>query len=289
MIAETMTATLAGTTPLLADRTVILTGAGGGIGRSIAHALAAAGARVALTDLRQEPLDVLAQQIGEAQRAATSGADANGAAANGAATNGASENGSAPRVFTRAIDASDPAAFAAFHDETAAALGPVDGLVNCAGTFEKRAFDELDAAAWARSLTANLLTTVAGCQAVLPGMIARGSGAIVNVASTAGEYGSISPASHYAAAKGGVIGLTKSLAREAAPAQVRVNAVSPGPVETDGLLAVTPEQKAIAGSRTLFGRLGQPEEIAGACIFLLCPLSTFVTGHVLRVNGGALL
>ncbi|MDO8209950.1 SDR family NAD(P)-dependent oxidoreductase [Conexibacter sp. CPCC 206217] len=259
MIAETMTATLAGTTPLLAGRTVILTGAGGGIGRAIAHALAAAGARVALTDLRQEPLDALAGQLADGQ------------------------------ILARAIDASDPAAFAAFHDETAAALGPVDGLVNCAGTFEKRAFDELDAAAWARSLTANLLTTVAGCQAVLPGMIARGCGAVVNVASTAGEYGSISPASHYAAAKGGVIGLTKSLAREAAPAQVRVNAVSPGPVETDGLLAVTPEQKAIAGSRTLFGRLGQPEEIAGACIFLLCPLSTFVTGHVLRVNGGALL
>lgn len=86
-----------------------------------------------------------------------------------------------------------------------------------------------------------------------------------------------------------MIALTKSLAREAAPAQVRVNAVSPGPIETDGLLSATSEQKALIGQRTLLGRLGRPEEIAGACVFLLSPLSTFVTGHVLRANGGALL
>ncbi len=236
---------------------MILTGATGGIGRAIARMLRAAGARVALTDLRQEPLDALAAELEEG--------------------------------VARAFDAADPGAFASFAEEVAATLGPVDGLVNCAGLFEKLDYDQLDAAAWTRALTANLLTTAAGCQAVLPAMVARGAGAIVNVASTAGEYGSISPAAHYAAAKGGVIALTKSLAREAAPAQVRVNAVSPGPVETDGLLASTPEQKALAGSRTLFGRLGQPEEIAGACVFLLSPLSTFVTGHVLRANGGALL
>lgn len=271
MIAERLSETLAGGAPLLAGRSVILTGAGGGIGRAIARMLLDAGARVALTDLRQEPLDALA---GELSRAGVArGSDA----------------GTDERLLAHAIDAADPDAFAALHERAAAELGPVDGLVNCAGMFEKLTYDQLDAAAWTRALTANLLTTAAGCQAVLPAMIARGGGAIVNVASTAGEYGSISPASHYAAAKGGVIALTKSLAREAAPAQVRVNAVSPGPVDTDGLLAATPEQKAIAGSRTLLGRLGQPEEIAGACIFLLSPLSTFVTGHVLRVNGGALL
>jgi NAD(P)-dependent dehydrogenase (short-subunit alcohol dehydrogenase family) len=272
MIAERLSDTLASGAPLLAGQTVILTGSSGGIGRAIARTLQAAGARVALTDLRQEPLDALAAELAEAAvaRAALAPDDA-------------------PAPPARAFDAADPQAFAAFADEVAATLGPVDGLVNCAGLFEKLDYDQLDAAAWTRALTANLLTAAAGCQALLPAMTARGRGAIVNVASTAGEYGSISPAAHYAAAKGGVIGLTKSLAREAAPAQVRVNAVSPGPVETDGLLAVTPEQKALAGSRTLFGRLGQPEEIAGACVFLLSPLSTFVTGHVLRANGGALL
>jgi NAD(P)-dependent dehydrogenase (short-subunit alcohol dehydrogenase family) len=131
---------------------------------------------------------------------------------------------------------------------------------------------------------------VAGCHAVLPGMLARGGGSIVNVASTAGEYGSISPAAHYAAAKGGVIGLTKSLAREAAIGNVRVNAVSPGPTETAATHAgIDPEQKAAVAARTLFNRLGRPEEIAAGCVFLLSPLSTFITGHVLRVNGGSLL
>ena len=263
MTVETTPGTIGGGTPLLAGSSVLLTGASGGIGRAIARMLVESGARVALTDLHAGALERTAAELGDA--------------APGAA------------LHAEAIDASDPAAFAALHDRAAAAIGPLDGLVNCAGLFEAAAYDTLDAAVWSRALTANLLTTAAGCQAVLPGMIERGAGAVVNVASTAGEYGSISPAAHYAAAKGGVIALTKSLAREAAPAQVRVNAVSPGPIETDGLLSATSEQKALIGRRTLFGRLGRPEEIAGACIFLLSPLSSFVTGHVLRANGGALL
>jgi NAD(P)-dependent dehydrogenase (short-subunit alcohol dehydrogenase family) len=83
--------------------------------------------------------------------------------------------------------------------------------------------------------------------------------------------------------------MTKSLAREVSPAGVRVNAVSPGPIDTPALLAATPEARAVAASRTLFDRLGRPHEIAGACVFLLSPLSTFVTGIVLQVNGGSLL
>jgi NAD(P)-dependent dehydrogenase (short-subunit alcohol dehydrogenase family) len=252
---------IAGRVPLLAGSTVILTGAGGGIGREIARLLAAGGARVALTDLSAAALAPLERELRD----------------------GGAE------VIADTLDASDRGAFEALAARTAAELGPVDGLVNCAGLFEISSFTALEEADWTRALAANLGTAVAGCHAVLPGMLARGGGSIVNIASTAGEYGSISPASHYAAAKAGVIGLTKSLAREAAAANVRVNAVSPGPTETAGLLAATPEQKAAAGSRTLFNRLGRPEEIAAACIFLLSPLSTFVTGHVLRVNGGSLL
>jgi NAD(P)-dependent dehydrogenase (short-subunit alcohol dehydrogenase family) len=120
-------------------------------------------------------------------------------------------------------------------------------------------------------------------------MIPRGAGSIVNFASTAGEYGSISPGSHYAAAKGAVIAMTKSLAREVSPHGVRVNAVSPGPTDTVALGAATPEQKAAAGARTLFNRLGRPDEIAAACIYLLSGMSTFVTGTVLQVNGGSRL
>jgi 2-hydroxycyclohexanecarboxyl-CoA dehydrogenase len=250
-----------GGAPLLAGSTIVMTGAGGGIGSTLARLLAAAGAKVALTDLRDDAIAPLA----DALRAG--GTD----------------------VHAQAIDASDRGAFAAFAAAAEAELGPVDGLVNCAGLFEVRDFTALDEQDWARALAANLGTAAAGCHAVLPGMLERGRGSIVNVASTAGEYGSISPAAHYAAAKGGVIGLTKSLAREAAVGGVRVNAVSPGPTETAALGAATPEQKAAVGARTLFNRLGRPEEIAAGCVFLLSPLSTFITGHVLRVNGGSLL
>jgi NAD(P)-dependent dehydrogenase (short-subunit alcohol dehydrogenase family) len=252
---------VAGGTPLLAGQTVVMTGAGGGIGSTLARLLAAAGAKVALTDLREDAIAPLAAALRE------DGAE----------------------VHARAIDASDRPAFAALVAEAEAELGPVDGLVNCAGLFEVEDFTALGEQDWARVLAANLGTAVAGCHAVLPGMLQRGGGSIVNVASTAGEYGSISPAAHYAAAKGGVIALTKSLAREAAVGNVRVNAVSPGPVETPMLLDATAEQKAAVSARTLFNRLGRPEEIAAGCVFLLSPLSTFITGHVLRVNGGSLL
>jgi NAD(P)-dependent dehydrogenase (short-subunit alcohol dehydrogenase family) len=241
---------------LLLDHVVILTGATGGIGATVARMLVAARARVAVTDLAGERVDELAAQLD---------------------------------CYGEAIDVSSWDAFAAFHRRVEGELGTVGGLVNCAGLFMPLAYDEIDERAWAETIAANLETAFTACRAVLPGMVARGAGSIVNFASTAGEYGSIRPAAHYAAAKGGVIALTKSLAREVSPHGVRVNAVSPGPIDTPAFGAATPEQRAAAGARTLFGRVGQPHEIAGACVFLLSPLSTFVTGHVLGVNGGSLL
>ena len=235
---------------------MILTGATGGIGRGIAQLLVAAGARLAVTDLVEESVRELASDVD---------------------------------AFGEACDAASWDAFRGFHERVETELGPLDGIVNCAGLWAPAAYEEVDERAFEETLDANLKTAFVACRTVLPGMVARGDGSVVNFASTAGEYGSIRPAAHYAAAKGGVIALTKSLAREVSPAGVRVNAVSPGPVDTTALLAATPEQRAIAESRTLFGRLGQPHEIAGACAFLLSPLSTFVTGTVLQVNGGSLL
>jgi NAD(P)-dependent dehydrogenase (short-subunit alcohol dehydrogenase family) len=138
-------------------------------------------------------------------------------------------------------------------------------------------------------ISSNLLTALVACRAVLPGMVAHGAGSVVNFASTAGEYGSIRPSAAYSAAKGGVIGLTKSLAREVSPLGVRVNAVSPGPVNTPALQAASPEQRAEADARTLTGRIGQPRDIANAVLYLLSDESAYVTGTVLQVNGGSLL
>jgi NAD(P)-dependent dehydrogenase (short-subunit alcohol dehydrogenase family) len=246
----------AAATGLLEGRVVILTGATGGIGGTVARMLVTAGARVALTDLAAEPVAALASDVG---------------------------------AYGEAFDASSWEESMAFCRRVEERLGPVDGLVNCAGLFAPLPYDEIDERAWADALAANLTTALATCRAVLPGMVARGAGSVVNFASTAGEYGSIRPAAHYAAAKGGVIALTKSLAREVSPHGVRVNAVSPGPIDTPAFGAATPEQRAAADARTLFGRVGRPHEIAGACVFLLSPLSTFITGHVLGVNGGSLL
>jgi len=242
--------------PLLEDAVVVLTVATGGIGRSIARMLAAAGARLAVTDVAAEPVDELASDLG---------------------------------VLGSACDVSSWEGCESFYAKVEAELGPVDGVVNCAGLWAPAPYEEVDERAYVQTLDANLKTAFVSCRTVLPGMMARGGGSVVNFASTAGEYGSVRAAAHYAAAKGGVIAMTKSLAREVSPAGVRVNAVSPGPIDTPALLAATPEQRAIAGSRTLFGRLGEPHEIAGACVFLLSPLSTFVTGTVLQVNGGSLL
>ena len=248
--------------PLLQDRVVILTGAAGGIGRVLARVLAEAGARLAVLDLSADVVEELTVEL----------------------------QGRAHSLLAQAVDVADPGGFERAHERVRAELGPVDGLVNCAGLWAAADFDEVSDEQWSTMLEANLNTTFVTCRAVLPAMIERRSGSVVNFASTAGEYGSISPAVHYAAAKGGVIALTKSLAREVSPFNVRVNALSPGPTNTPSLVGTaTAEQRAEVGARTLLGRLGEPHEIAGACVFLLSPLSTFVTGHVLGVNGGSLL
>jgi 2-hydroxycyclohexanecarboxyl-CoA dehydrogenase len=165
----------------------------------------------------------------------------------------------------------------------------VDGLVNVAGTFEIVEFTDSTPQHWKAMIDTNLLTAMTTCRAILPAWLERGSGSIVNFASTAGEFGSIRPSAAYAAAKGGVIAFSKSLAREISPRGVRVNVVSPGPVETAMLQAGSEAAHAEAVGRTLLGRLGTPADIASAVVYLVGSQASWVTGEVLRVNGGSLI
>lgn len=147
----------------------------------------------------------------------------------------------------------------------------------------------MDDAVWDDVIRANLYSVFYTCRAVLPMMIAAGNGAIVNMASVAGQRGSALHA-HYAAAKGGVLAFTRSLARETAAQHIRVNAVSPGRIGTDLLLADASEADHIRWrADTPAQRLGTPEEVAAAVLFLLGPGATYITGETISVNGGLLM
>jgi NAD(P)-dependent dehydrogenase (short-subunit alcohol dehydrogenase family) len=245
----------------LNGRVVLITGAGGTIGREVTRLLAENGARLAVTDMAPGALETVMDELAHNSEA----------------------------MWGRPADVADFEDFSAFVDSATETLGPPDALVNVAGTFKFADFVDSKPPEWSEMISANLLTALVACRCVLPAMVEAGSGAIVNFASTAGEYGSIRPAAAYAAAKAGVIGFTKSLAREVSPQGVRVNAISPGPIDTPALKAVTDAERAVAAARTLLGRLGQPRDIADGVLYLVSDESAFVTGTVLQVNGGSLL
>jgi 3-oxoacyl-[acyl-carrier protein] reductase len=160
--------------------------------------------------------------------------------------------------------------------------------VNNAGILNGAPLHEMSEAVWDQMIATNLRSVFLVTRAVLPQMLARGAGRIINVSSQLGQKGMPNHA-HYAAAKGGVIAMTKSLAREVSPRGVRVNVISPGPVDTRMLAPVDEAQRSEIAARTLFDRLGTPEDIAAATLYLSCADSGWVTGEVLRVNGGALI
>ena len=243
------------------DRVVVVTGAAGTIGREVSRVLGAQGARLVLTDVSGGPLETLMDELG----------------------------GTADNLWGRAANAADFGEFSRLVAEATEAIGRPEILVNVAGTFKFGDFVSSSPTDWAEMISTNLLTALVACRTVLPAMVEARSGVIVNFASTAGEYGSIRPAAAYAAAKAGVIGFTKSLAREVSPLGVRVNAISPGPIDTPALKAVTDAERATAAARTLVGRLGEPNDIAQGVLYLASEDSGFVTGTVLQVNGGSLL
>jgi 2-hydroxycyclohexanecarboxyl-CoA dehydrogenase len=240
----------------------LITGAGRGIGRAIALRLARAGMAVGVTDVDGATAEAVASDI---------------VAAGGAAA-------------AVAADVTDLAALRAAVSATEGALGPLGVLVNNAGWDRLHPFVDSDPALWDRLIAVNLKGVLNATKAALDGMVARGAGRIVSIASDAGRVGS-SGESVYAACKAGVIGFSKSLAREVARHGITVNVVCPGPTDTQLLADVMAGER---GARVLEGmkrgiplrRLAQPEDVAGAVAYLVSEEAGYVTGQVLSVSGG---
>ena len=243
----------------LEGKIALVTGGASGIGAATARRLAADGARVAIGDLNEQGAKDVAGELDG---------------------------------YGFLLDVADAASVAAGVAASSAALGEIDVLVNNAGTDRFAFFVNSDEQLWDFVLGVNLRGVLAVTHAVLPGMQQRRVGSIVNVASEAGRVGSQGSAV-YSAAKAGVIGFTKAIAREAARYRVRCNAVAPGPIETP-LLNAAPAMLGELGERlkqgmvdsTALGRSGEPEEVAAAIAFLAGDEASYVTGQTLNVSGG---
>jgi NAD(P)-dependent dehydrogenase (short-subunit alcohol dehydrogenase family) len=249
----------------LPGKAALVTGAGSGIGHAIARELAGQGVKVAAADVDVAAAEATAKQAREL----------------------------GPDAVPVAMDVSRSAEVLRGVAAAEAALGPLDYLVNVAGIFEEVPAIQIADEQWARMLAVHLNGTFYCCRSVVPGMIARRSGVVVNISSLHALRGQAN-AAHYAAAKAGIIGFTKSLAREVAPHGVRVNAVAPGPIDTPlwrhGAAGSELEARRRARATAIpLGRLGEPGEVAGAVLFLLSPASRYATGQVISVNGGELM
>jgi 3-oxoacyl-[acyl-carrier protein] reductase len=247
----------------LEGKIAIVTGAAKGIGAAIAEACAREGARVAALDLDGRGAEALAGTL------RARGADALALRAD----------------VTRAAD------IAAALDAVLARWGRVDVLVNNAGGFAViRATEDIPEAEWNAIVASNLTSVFLCVKAVLPVMKRQRYGRIVNLASVVGRGGAVRVTSHYAAAKAGVIGLTRHLALEVGPEGITVNAVAPGTTATERVLkARTPDETRRVAEAIPLRRLGEPAEIADAVVFLASDAAAFINGATLDVNGGQVM
>ncbi|HYM70524.1 MAG TPA: 3-oxoacyl-ACP reductase family protein [bacterium] len=239
----------------LRDRVVVVTGATGGIGGQVARRFLEEGSRVALVD-----------------RAAPAGVPA--------------DRGRTISITCDVRHANDITRMTA---EVLDAFGRIDVLVNGAGVLTWKPLLELDESEWDRMMEVNLKGTFLCCKAVAPGMVARRSGKIVNIASGLGHTPSVD-VGHYAASKAGVIALTKTLALELAPHRINVNGVAPGIVDTPLIAPRRSRDELVqVGAHIPLGRVGQPDDIAKVVVLLASSATEYMTGQTLFINGGALM
>lgn len=232
----------------------VVTGAGSGIGRAIAHRLARDGYRVLVNDFRAEAAATVATEIG-------------------------------PSAFAATGDVSSEADVASMFAVCTNAFGVPTHLVNCAGHVHQARFIDLEPAEWDRMFAVHVRGTYLCIRAALPAMLVAGQGCVVNIASQLGQIGGVDLV-HYSAAKAAIIGLTKSLAREVSALGVRVNAVAPGPINTPLVLNLSEDWRLAKSAELPLQRFGEPEEVAATVAFLCSPEASLFVGQTLGPNSG---
>ncbi|EAR51706.1 oxidoreductase, short chain dehydrogenase/reductase family protein [Oceanicola granulosus HTCC2516] len=241
----------------LAGQHALVTGAGAGIGAAVAERLAAEGAAVSVMDLDADAAERVARAIREA-------------------------GGTAAGV---AGDVSDEADMDRAFEAAEAAHGAITCLVNNAGIVQQARLEDMSVADFDRMIAVHLRGTFLGCRRALGPMLEAGRGTIINMASQLGQIGGVE-LTHYSAAKAGIIGLTKALAREVSDRGVRVNAVAPGPINTDLVRALSDEWRAAKAAELPLGRFGEPEDVAATVAFLASDDAKIYVGQTLGPNSG---
>lgn len=238
----------------LSGKTALVTGATGGIGGGIAKALHAQGATVAISGTRREVLDAFAAELGE-------------------------------RVLVLPCNLGNPEEVEKLVPEAEEKLGQLDILVNNAGITRDNIFMRLKDEDWDQVIAVNLTATFRLCRAAVRSMMRRRSGRIISITSVVGVTGNAGQG-NYAAAKAGMIGMSKSLAQEVASRGVTVNCVAPGFIATAMTDVLNDKQREAILKAVPAARLGSPEDIAAACVYLASDEAAYVTGQTLHVNGG---